>query len=135
MNLRPHRTQHVHLLLALLAIGGAYELVALDNACKREAHSSVARSALDDRAAGLELAACLGRLNHGQRHAILDAVARVEVFHFGPNRARKFLRNRVQPNHRRVANGSENVFVHVHASKSSMESHPRHVARALPFTP
>ena len=126
MHLRPHRAQHVHLLLALLAIGGANELVALDNAREREAHARVAGRALNDRASGLELTARLGRFNHGQRHAVLDTVAGVEILHLGPNRTRKILRNRVQPNHGRVANRSQNVFVHVHASKSSDPPVPHH---------
>ena len=120
MHLRPHRAQHVHLLLALLAIGGTNELVALDNAREREAHAGVAGRALNDRPSWLELAASLGRFNHRQRHAVFDTVARVEVLRLGPNRTRKILRNRVQSNHRRVANRPQNVFVHVHASKSSV---------------
>ena len=42
MHLRPHRAQDIDLLLALLAVGGANELVPFDDACQREAHARVA---------------------------------------------------------------------------------------------
>ena len=42
MDFRPHGAQHVHLFLALLAVGGADEAVPFHDAGKREAHARVA---------------------------------------------------------------------------------------------
>ena len=133
VHLGTHGPKHVHLLLALLAVGRADEAVALHDARQREPHSRVARGAFNHRATRLQLARGLGRFNHGQGHAVFHAVSRIEVLHFGPNRTGEFLGNRIQANHRGVANRPEDVVVHVHGSKSSFRPRVHDPFRPLPF--
>ena len=104
--------QRVDLFLRLLVRGGEDALVALDHRGDRQAHAGVARGALDDRAARLQLAGLLGVLDHLHRHAVLDRVAgigrldlRVDV---GGDDA---LGNAVEADHRRIADGFEDVVV------------------------
>ena len=72
---RAEGAQRVDLFLRLLVGGREDALVALDHRRDGEAHAGVARRALDDRAARLELAGLLGVLDHLDRHPVLDRVA------------------------------------------------------------
>ena len=61
------------------------QLVALDRGDHREADAGVAAGRLDDRAAGLELAAALGVLDHRQRDAVLDRAAGIGALGLHPH--------------------------------------------------
>ena len=92
--------EHVALVLADLV--GAHEdaLVALLLGHHRQADAGVAGGRLDDRAAGLQLAGGLGRLDHPAGDAVLHGPAGVEVLHLGEDqRAVSALasRSRVRP--------------------------------------
>ena len=94
------------------------ELIALDRRDHRQAHAGIARCRLDDRAAGLERAIGLRRLDHGERDSVLDRSARVRAFGLDPD-----LRVTEQPvdaDVRRLADGFENVGSdHVEVSPAS----------------
>ncbi len=71
---------------------------------------------LDDGAAGPQLAAGLGGVDHLDRDAVLGAAARVEVFDLGRNRAGTFGDNRVQLYQRGIADELTDVPGDAHAS-------------------
>src|SRR5262249_30540438 len=77
---RAERFQRVDLLFRLLVGRRENAVIALDDAGDGEPHAGVAGSALDDRAARLQLPCALGVLDHFHRHAVLDRVAGVERF-------------------------------------------------------
>ena len=88
--------EHVALVLADLV--GAHEdaVVALLLGHHRQPDAGVAGGRLDDRAAGLELAGRLGRLDHPRRDAVLHRPAGVEVLDLGEHQ-RACLGGRVTP--------------------------------------
>ncbi len=120
VHFRPYRTQDVNFLLRLLVAHGANQLVPLDRTGQGETHPRVAAGALDDGASGLELAIALRRLDHAQGHAVLDAVAWVEVFHLCQDRTWKISSDLVQADHGRISDGAEDVFVNDHGRLDSM---------------
>ena len=77
------RLEHVALVLADLVRAHEDAVVALGLRHHRQPDAGVARRRLDDRAAGLELAALLGGLDHPQRDPVLDRAAGVEVLDLG----------------------------------------------------
>ena len=102
------RLQHVALVLADLVGADEDALVALGLRDHGEAHAGVARRRLDDRAAGLELAGRLGRLDHPGGDAVLHGAAGVEVLdlredHRTGRGAREIVEGAGQPQERGVA--------------------------------
>ncbi len=95
--------QQLHLLAGDLVRHGEDASVAPAGGDHRQADAGVARGRLDDRPARLEQAGPLGRLDHGQRRAVLDAAARVEIFELGQQVARQVPAQSVEADHRRVA--------------------------------
>ena len=73
------RLEHVALVFADLVGADEHAVVALRLRDHRQSDAGVARRRLDDRAAGLELAALLGCLDHPQRDPVFDRAAWVEV--------------------------------------------------------
>jgi len=84
------------------------QLVALDRGHHRQADAGVARSRLDDRAAGLELAVALGVLDHRQGDPVLDRSARVAAFGLDPDGV-LVAEQAVDADVRRAADGLEDV--------------------------
>ena len=84
---RAEGLEQVHFFLRLLVGDGEDHLVAAHGRDQRQAHAGVARSAFDDRAAGLEQALALGFVDHGDADAVLHRAARIQVVgfdvHFG----------------------------------------------------
>ena len=114
--LRPHCTEDVDLFLRLFVAHGANQLVPFHRTSQGKAHARIATRALDDGASRLELTIAFRRLDHAQGHTVLDTVARIEVLHLRQNRTREVGSDLVQPDHGRIANGSEDVFVDDHDS-------------------
>jgi hypothetical protein len=65
--------------------------------------------------ARFQLPGLLGVLDHLQRHAVLDAVAGVEGFHFGQHGTRQAGGDAVQPHQRRLPDGAQDVLMDLHA--------------------
>ena len=102
------RLERVDLLLRLLVGRREDALVALHDRGDRQAHPGVARRAFDDRAAGLELAAALGVLDHPHGHPVLDRVAGIEGLDLGEDRrVGHAAGDAVDAHQRRVADGVE----------------------------
>ena len=80
------RLERVDLFLRLLVGRREDALVALDDGGNREPHAGVAGGAFDDGAARLQQPAALGVLDHLDRHAVLDRVARIERLELGEDR-------------------------------------------------
>ncbi len=80
--------------------------VALEDAHLGQAQAGVAGGGLDDGAAGLQPAVLLGRLDHGERDAVLDRAARVHVLQLEEQLARPGV-EALQFQHRRVADQVE----------------------------
>ena len=109
--------EQIDLFLGLLVGHGEDGLVALDDGHQREAHAGVSRSALHNRAAGLEPSTALGLFDHGDGNSIFDAAARVQVVALGVHLGFRAAHDAVQLDERRVANGFEDVVV-AHARTS-----------------
>ena len=82
-----HGAQNVLLFLALLVAHHEDGAVAFGHGGQGQAHARVAAGALDDGAAGLQLARLLGVVNHADGHAVLHRVAGVEILDFGQDSA------------------------------------------------
>jgi hypothetical protein len=83
------------------------ELVALHRGDHGEADAGIARGRLDDRAAGLQLAAPLGLLDHRQRDAVLDRAAGIGALGLDPDLG--VAEQAVHADMRRVADRLEDV--------------------------
>ena len=97
------RAQHVLLVLADLVRADEDAFVAALLGHQRQPDAGVAGGRFDDGAAGLELAAGLGGVDHLDRDAVLGAAAGVEVLDLGRNRAGAFGDNGVQLHQRGIA--------------------------------
>ena len=82
-HLRAVGLQHVALVLADLVGADEDALVAAGLGDHRQPDAGVAGRRLHDRAAGLELAGGLGRVDHADGDAVLHRAAGVEVLHLG----------------------------------------------------
>ena len=76
-DLRAHRAQVEDLLLAHLVREHQHDAIALLRGDERKPEARVARGRLDDRAAGLQVPAALGLLDHREADAVLDRASRV----------------------------------------------------------
>ena len=83
------------------------QFVALDRGDHGEADAGIARGRLDDRAAGLQLAALLGVLDHRQRDAVLDRGAGIGALGLDPHLG--VAEQAVDADVRRVADRFEDV--------------------------
>ena len=81
-------------------------LVAFDRRRERKPHARVARSRFDNRPAGFKLAIALSRFDHRHADAILDRIARIEIFHLGENRRLQIFGDAVELDERRVPHQS-----------------------------
>ena len=115
------RAQHRDLLLAHLVGHDEDAAVAAQRRRHREPGAGVARGRLDDRAAGLEAAVLLRRLDHREPDAVLHRAARVQVLELGEELARNVAGEALEPDDRRVADELEHGRVVA----------PRHRARSL----
>ena len=88
------------------------ELVALHRGDEREADAGVAARRLDERAARLQDAGLLRRLDHRERDAVLHGPARVEVLDLDDH-LRGALVELADADERRIADQFGNVFVDV----------------------
>src|SRR6185503_14666896 len=106
---RAERLQRVHLFLRLLVGRREDALVALDDGGDGEPHARVARGALDDGAARLQLARPLGVLDHPHGHPVLDRIAGIEGLELDEDVGGDVAAGDVvDAHHRRVADGVEN---------------------------
>ncbi len=106
--------QQLHLLGGDLVGHGEYAPVPPTGRHQRQADTGVARGRLHDRPTGLEQAGRLGRLDHRQRRAILDAAARVEVLELGQHVARQVATQAIESYQGRVAEQVDQRVGHVH---------------------
>src|SRR6478672_9809976 len=90
------------------------DLVAAGCADHGERDAGVAGRRLDDRAARLELAARLGRVDDGDPDAVLDGVGGVVELELGGNGRRRSIRDLVEAHERRVADQLGHVVVDRH---------------------
>ena len=88
------------------------QVVALHRGDQRQADAGVAARRLDERAAGLEDAGLLRRLDHRERDAVLHGTARVEVLDLRDH-LRGTLVELADADERRIADQFGNVFVDV----------------------
>ena len=95
--------QHVLLFLALRLGHHDHRAVAARIGDQGDADAGIAGGALDDHAAGLELAALLGVLDDGERRAILHRAAGIEELRLAVDVAARRLRGGDQLDQRRVA--------------------------------
>ena len=113
------------LLLGRLLVGHDEDAaVALERRRDRQAVAGVARRRLDDRAARLEQAGALGRLDHRQADPVLDRAARVERLELGEDErlvleAAEVAGDAGQPDERRVADEIEDRFGVPHPGRIS----------------
>ena len=108
-----HRRDQAHLGAVRpqrLDLGAALVIRHDDNAAitqraanQRQADARVARRALDDGAAGLQITAGFGGPDHAERGAVLDRAARIHEFGFAEYFAAGLIRQAIQPDQRRVA--------------------------------
>src|SRR5262249_18396219 len=99
-------------------------LIATDGSDQRQSHSSVAGSAFDDRAAGLEQARAFGFVDHGDADTVLHRAAGVGHLGLDPDLGLEALRNTVQPYQRRMAHRFQNVVaLHRFVSLAPPESY------------
>ena len=75
----------------------------------RKAYAGVARRALDDRAARLQQAFFHRVADDEQRGPVLDRLSRIEEFRLAPDVAARCVRDPVETDQRRVANGGQDV--------------------------
>src|SRR6185437_3795748 len=94
----------------LLVGDGENDFVAAHGGDERETHSCVSRSAFDDCAAGLEQAFALGFVDHPGSDAIFYGAAGIHVIGFDVDFGFDILRDAIQPDERRFADGFEDVF-------------------------
>ena len=112
------RLEQVHLFLGLLVGDGENHLVAAHRGHQRQPHAGIARSAFDDRAAGLEQAAALGVVDHGDADAVLHRAAGIQVVGLDVDLGLEVLGHAVQAHQRGVPDGFENV-VALHLVRSA----------------
>ena len=110
-DLRPQRPQDRDLLGTLLVRGREDAPVAARDGGEREAHAGVAARALDDRAAGRDLAPRLGILEHRDPDPVLDGAAGVEVLELREDGAGEVRGQAVHAHQRSPADRSEDVVV------------------------
>ncbi len=111
------RLQQIDFLARLLVGDREDHLVAAHARHQRQAHAGVARSAFDDRAAGLQFAGALGFVDHRKADAVFHRPAGIHVVGLDPHFGGEFFREFIQANDRRVADGFENVVaLHVACS-------------------
>ncbi len=103
------RLEQIDFFLRLFVGDGEDHLVAAHRGHQRQAHAGVARSAFDDRAAGLEQAPALGLVDHGDADAVFHRAAGIEVIGFDVHLGLAVLGHAIQAHQRRVPNGFENV--------------------------
>ncbi len=107
-DLRAHRAQVEDLLLAHLVGQDEDELVALLRRHQRQADAGVAGRRLDERVAGLDVAALLGLLDHRDADAVLDRAAGIREFELEEQAAGAGVELR-DFEHRRAADHVEDV--------------------------
>ena len=108
--------QHVLLLLALRLGDHDDRAEAKRVADQREADAGVAGGAFHDHAARPQRALAHGVLDDEQRRAILDRLARVHELGLAENRAAGRFRGALEPDQRRIADGSDNSVADLHGS-------------------
>ncbi len=106
--------QHVDLVRGHLVRADEDALVALLLGDDGEPDARVPTGRLDDRAAGLQLPALLGRLDHAQRDAVLHRPAGVEVLDLGQDGRLDTCRDVAQPHQRGVADKTDHRIVELH---------------------
>ena len=123
--------EEAHQLAALDAEGlrhGDDQRIALGGADHREPDAGIAGGRLDHGLPGLELAGFLRRLDDAERQAVLDRAERIEGLDLDVE-VDAFRRQLVDLDHRRVADGSENVVEFGH-SQISLHFPPTYSTRA-----
>ncbi len=89
---------------------GDHQRVALGGADHREADAGIAAGRLDHRHARFQLAGFFRRLDDAERQPVLDRSKRIEGLNLDPE-IHMLWRKFVDPDHGRVANGSEDVLI------------------------
>ncbi len=84
------------------------QLVAFDRSHQRQANAGVARSRLNDGAAGLQRAGFFSIFDHSERNAVFDGAAGVAALGLDPDVGVR-AKQAVDAHVRRVANGLQNV--------------------------
>ena len=102
-NLRPVRTQQLHLFAGDFVRHRKYAVVTAQGSHHGQANAGVAGGGLDDGAPGQQLAFPLGRGDHGQGGAVLDATSGVQVLELCQQMAGNIAGGPVQRQQRRLA--------------------------------
>ena len=118
---RAHRAQVEDLLLAHLVGQHQDQPIALLRGDQRQTKTGVAGGRFDDRAAGLEVAALLGLLDHRQADAVLDGAAGIRVFELQEQLARPGI-EAVELQHRRLADHFDGVLIDAHGESPESDS-------------
>src|SRR5260370_1241463 len=103
------RFQEIDFFLGLLVGSGKNALVTTNRRHQRQAHASVARSAFNDGAAGLEQAFFLGFVDHADADAVFDRATGISELRFDVNLRLEALIDAVQTHQGRLANPLEHV--------------------------
>src|SRR6266567_491218 len=106
---RAKRFEEIDFFLGLFVGGGEDALVTAHRRDERQSHAGVARSAFDDRAAGLQQAFFFGFVDHADADAVFHGAARIGEFRFDVNLRLQAFVDAVQTNQWRVSDCFENV--------------------------
>ena len=106
---RAQRLQQIDFFLRLLVRDGENHLVAAHRRHQRQSHAGIARSAFDNRAAGLEQALALGVVDHGDADAVFHRAAGIQVVGLDVDFRLQAVIDAVQAHQRRAPDGFENV--------------------------
>src|SRR6266852_4408257 len=108
-DLRAESFQEIDLFLGLLVSGREDALVTTNRRDERQTHAGVARSAFNDRAAGLQQAFFFGFVNHADADAVFHRAARIGEFRFDVDLRLQALIDAVQAHQRCVTDRFQNV--------------------------
>jgi hypothetical protein len=106
---RAQRFQEVDFFLGLFVGDGENHLVAANGGDQSEPHSSVSRSAFDDRAAWLQQTFLFGFVDHGDADAVFHRAAGIDVVGFHIDLRLQALVNAIEPHQRGASDSVEDV--------------------------
>ena len=135
---RAESFEQIDFFARLLVSDGEDDFVAAHDGDQRKSHAGIAGSALDDRAAGLEHAAALGIVDHGDADAVFHRAARIQVIRLDVNLSGRIFGHAIQPDQRRIADSFEDVIAfhrrnpQFRGLQLSLESSPIAVKRQFP---
>ena len=113
-NLRPVRTEQLHLFAGDLVRHRKYAVVAAQGSDNGQADAGIAGGGLDDCPSRQQFAFPLRRCDHGQGRAVLDATSGVQVFELRQEMASDTAGGPVQGQQRRLAHQVQKAVGHFH---------------------